>query len=141
MNKQETYKSSFIEEFLKEITPDEIRNTRKRMLLAARIDDAIKLKGWKRKDLAKALGKNSSEITKWLSGTHNFTTDTLFDLENILEIQLLRLENKPFTLVKTYIYRTTSQQVSEPADKWLSTINDKSSIPYYKAKGQINSTN
>lgn len=33
----------------------------------------LKEKNWTQKDLAKALGKKESEISKWLSGTHNIT--------------------------------------------------------------------
>jgi len=39
-----------------------------------------------------AIGKeNSSIITKWLSGTHNFTVDTLVELEQALIIRLIDL--------------------------------------------------
>jgi len=52
------------------------------MLIAAKIDDAIKAKNWKKKDLLEAMGrKNPSLVTKWLSGTHNFTVDTLVELK------------------------------------------------------------
>jgi len=60
------------------------------MLVALRIDKGIKAKGWKKKDLALALNKQRSEITKWLSGTHNFNTDTLFDIERVLNIELVK---------------------------------------------------
>ncbi len=35
------------------------------------------------------MGKKSSEISRWLSGTHNFTTETLWEIERVLNIQLL----------------------------------------------------
>ncbi len=41
------------------------------------------------------MGKtNPSEITRWLSGTHNFTTDTLIDLQRVLDINLLDVTNE-----------------------------------------------
>ena len=42
-----------------------------------------------RKELAIKMKKQPSVITKWLSGTHNFTIETLIDLEQILNIKLL----------------------------------------------------
>lgn len=93
-HKAETYSSSLIDELLKGISPEEQERTDKRMLLAARIDDGIKAKGWKKKDFAMAMSKTPSEITKWLSGTHNFTADTLFDIERVLEINLFQKEVK-----------------------------------------------
>ena len=43
----------------------------------------------------KAMGKkNASEITRWLSGTHNFTMDTLIDLSRVLDTNFLNIEKK-----------------------------------------------
>ena len=42
-----------------------------------------------------ALGKkNPSEITRWLSGTHNFTTDTLTDLGRVLDRDFFNFTSK-----------------------------------------------
>src|SRR4030042_5807293 len=110
MKKPETYNSPVLDELLKDITPEELEKTEKRMQLAARIDDAIKAKGWKKKDFANALGKTPSEISKWLSGTHNFTADTLFDIERVLNILLFRLENKQETTFRTYFLTVSNKQ-------------------------------
>jgi transcriptional regulator with XRE-family HTH domain len=92
MNKEDEYKSKFIGEIMEEISPDYLEKTRKRMLVASIIDNGIKAKGWRKTDLAKALKKRPSEITKWLSGTHNFNMDTLMDIEQILGIRLINVE-------------------------------------------------
>ncbi len=60
-----------------------------RMELALRIDNAMKSKGWSQKEFAAAMHKKPSEISRWLSGTHNFTTDTLWHIEQVLDIRLL----------------------------------------------------
>lgn len=83
------YSSKLIDSLLSEITDEEQKRTNRRMMLAARIEDAMKAKGWSQRQLSEKLGKNPSEISKWLSGTHNFTTDTLFDLEDILDVLLV----------------------------------------------------
>src|SRR5438105_9440383 len=36
------------------------------------------------KELAVAMGKSESEISKWMRGTHNFTIDTISKIETIL---------------------------------------------------------
>ncbi len=91
-NKAENYSSPEMDEILNEISPTELKRTRNRMLVAAKIDDAIISKGWKKTDFAHKIGKNPSEITKWLSGTHNFTIDTLFEIEEVLGIKLINIE-------------------------------------------------
>jgi transcriptional regulator with XRE-family HTH domain len=84
-----TYKNSLIEDLLKEISPVEQAKTDAKMIIAARIDEALKAKSWKNKDLLEAVGKeNPSIVTKWLSGTHNFTVDTLIEIEKALNIEL-----------------------------------------------------
>ena len=70
-----------MDDLFNEITPEELEKTEKRMCLASRIYDGMKAKGWRSKDFASAMGKNASEISKWLSGTHKFNIDTLFDIE------------------------------------------------------------
>ncbi len=83
---------SSLEKILEEITPEQQARTDVKMLLAARIADAMEAKGWNNKMLMEALGKkNPSEITRWLSGTHNFTVDTLVDLGRVLERDFINL--------------------------------------------------
>ena len=73
-----------------------------RMRLAIKIADAIESAGISKKELAAKLGKQPSEISKWLSGTHNFTHDTLFEISQVLNINLIAtkrilLKNKAIT--------------------------------------------
>ena len=92
-NNPEIHITDLIDSLLDSVSSEDSERIEKKMLMAAKIDDAIKAKGWKKKDLLDALGKdNQSIITKWLSGTHNFTMDTLIDLERILDISLLNLK-------------------------------------------------
>jgi len=91
MNKARHYTSKLIDDLLDEITPEEQEITDKRMLLAAKIDEAIKTKDWKQNDFAAAMDKVPSEISKWLSGIHNFNSDTLFEIEIVLGIKLINL--------------------------------------------------
>lgn len=94
-NNMEDYTSKLIDDLLDSISPIEQAQMDAKMLIAAKIADALKSKGWNKKTLLKAIGKeNPSIITKWLSGTHNFTIDTLVELENALNIRLLHLEDK-----------------------------------------------
>lgn len=92
-----TYNDEALNRLFSEITPEEQAKTDAKMLLAVKIADAMKTKNWNNKRLMKEMGKtNQSEITRWLSGTQNFTVETLVDLERVLDIKLLQLQdNKP----------------------------------------------
>lgn len=45
--------------------------------ISDRIDALMRQRGLSKKQFADALGRRPSEITKWLSGQHNFTLSTL----------------------------------------------------------------
>lgn len=64
-----------------------------RMKLAARIADAIKKQGLTQKEFAAKLDKKPSEISKWLSGNHNFTHDILCDIQSVLKIELFKYDD------------------------------------------------
>lgn len=95
-----------LEKILEEITPIEQAQTDARMQIAYLIANAMKDKGWKAKDLMQALGRNTpSLVTKWLSGTHNFTVDTLVELEEVLNIEILALDNEKIDKSSNYNWK------------------------------------
>ncbi len=85
-------KKSILGTLLSQIDEKEYEKVNSRMGLAAKISDALAKKGMKQREFAEKLGKKPSEISKWLSGTHNFTHDTLVDIQSILGIELLNLK-------------------------------------------------
>jgi ribosome-binding protein aMBF1 (putative translation factor) len=90
--KARTYNSPIVEIILSNISKEELDITEGKMKLAIKIAEAIKASGLNKSQFAKKINKNNSEISKWLSGTHNFTTETLLLLENELAIKLLDSE-------------------------------------------------
>ncbi len=80
MNEPKKHDSPLIKELLNEVSPLEMEICKVKMQLAARLEDLMLAKGWSKKQFAEKLGKNPSEITKWLSGTHNFTLAVLAEI-------------------------------------------------------------
>ena len=68
------------------------------MHIATRIDDGLKAKGWSQRQFAIKMGKRPSEVTKWLSGTHNFTLETLSMIESYLGITLIIIPEEELQL-------------------------------------------
>jgi ribosome-binding protein aMBF1 (putative translation factor) len=91
MNEARKYTSPIIQEALKNIDPTRREMVRRRMLISARIDDALKAKHWTQKQLADGMGKRPSEVTKWLSGNHNFTLESIFQIEKHLGVTLIKV--------------------------------------------------
>ena len=59
--------------------------------IAERICEILKSKGLTQKDFARLLGKRESEISKWLTGRHNFTTQTVARIETALGCKVLTI--------------------------------------------------
>src|SRR6056297_3729212 len=56
-----------------------------------RIHEILAKQGKEQKDLARELGKKESEISKWMSGTHNFTIKTLAKIEAVLDEPIIQV--------------------------------------------------
>ncbi len=89
MNKARKHSSPLIKELKSRIPQTMKESINRRMSLAARIDDTLQSRGLTNQEFAFMMGKKPSVISRWLSGTHNFTTETLWEIERVLNIQLL----------------------------------------------------
>jgi transcriptional regulator with XRE-family HTH domain len=59
--------------------------------LSDRIHEILLSKGISQKELAEMLGKKESQVSKWMTGTHNFTIKTLALLEVKLGAPIFRV--------------------------------------------------
>lgn len=59
--------------------------------IAQRIDDVMKQKGVTKSRLAQMTGKRPCEVTKWLSGSHNFTCRTLSLISDALQADIVNV--------------------------------------------------
>ena len=57
--------------------------------IANRIYDILEAKGMSQKDLAIMLGKTETEVSRWLSGTHNLTIATICKISAALKEDIL----------------------------------------------------
>lgn len=59
--------------------------------IAERISEVLKTKNITQKDFANQLHKRESEISKWLTGRHNFTMQTIAKIETALGCKLINI--------------------------------------------------
>ena len=57
--------------------------------ITKRISDLLVAKHWTQADLARATGKKASLVSRWLSGTHNFTIQTIAEIESALGASII----------------------------------------------------
>lgn len=89
MNVKAKEATGVLGKLLANINENELAKTRKRMMLAAKIEEAMKKCGYNQTQFARLMNKSTTVISEWLSGDRNFTTDTLMDIEDALGIRLL----------------------------------------------------
>lgn len=85
-------RSLIIEKIKAGIKKEEMRETELSMLVAAKFQQILASRKLKQKDLAELLGKQESEISKLLSGKHNFTISTIASIETILEQNIISID-------------------------------------------------
>lgn len=66
-----------LDEIRGDITPEMKARTELSVAIANRIYDILEAKNMSQKDLARLMGKTETEVSRWLSGTHNMTVATI----------------------------------------------------------------
>lgn len=94
MERAEKYKSVIIESIKNKIPEIEIKKVESRMLLALKIKEVMQKKGISNVKLAKILNKKTPQISKWLSGTHNLTHDTICEIQEAIDVSLINNKEK-----------------------------------------------
>ena len=59
--------------------------------ISDKIADALEKKGMTQKMFAKQIGKTETEVSRWLSGTHNFTLRTIARISYVLGIDMINV--------------------------------------------------
>ena len=86
--------NKLMDEIRQSITPEMKKQMELSVSIANRIYEILEEKGMSQKDLAHALGKTETEVSRWLSGTHNLTIATISKISIALGqdiIQIVRL--------------------------------------------------
>lgn len=97
---------------------ENIRRARRRRI-AEEIKDALRAQGLSRKEFALKMHRLPSDVTKWLGGDHNFTSDLLAEISETLGTEISgseRAGSHPGSMVTGYgPVKSPDRQVAEPA--------------------------
>ncbi len=84
MKKPEEIEIPLFDEILGNAKKDSILFVENSLAIANQILQSLDNKGWNQKELADKMGKSEAEISKWLSGFHNFTIRSISKIEAVL---------------------------------------------------------
>ncbi len=102
--KKNIFKGNVLKNLFEEMKEIEKVQIETKFNLANTLESLLKNKGISKSEFAAKMGKSPSEISKWMSGKHNFTIDTLMEIAHALKVDLTELlKFKPEPLIKTKV--------------------------------------
>jgi transcriptional regulator with XRE-family HTH domain len=76
--------------FFQERSPEDVeRFIKKNFDISEQVTYLLEQRGWTQKDLAQAVGKSESEISRWLTGMHNLTLRSIAKMEAALGADII----------------------------------------------------
>jgi len=108
-------KNPLFEKCLSNVAPEVREEVRLNMDIANRIYDILQARNLTQREFAALMGKRESEISRWLTGSHGFTTATLAKISTVLGEPIVQIKHEPET---KYVFVPINSFVSptEPFD-------------------------
>ena len=83
--------NKIMDEIRSSISPDVKMQMELSVAIANRIYEILEAKGMSQKDFANLMGKTETEVSRWLSGTHNLTLATISKITTTLGEQIIKV--------------------------------------------------
>lgn len=83
-----------MDEIRSTISPEMKLQMEMSVAIANRIYEILEDKGMTQKELARLLGKTETEVSRWLSGTHNLTLSTICKISAALDEKVVTVPRK-----------------------------------------------
>ena len=83
-----------MDEIRSTISPEMKLQMEMSVAIANRIYEILEDKGMTQKELARLLGKTETEVSRWLSGTHNLTRSTICKISAALDEEVVTVPRK-----------------------------------------------
>ncbi len=108
-------KNKRLEERRKSISKDVDLFVEQSFDIVDRIHEILVKQGKEQKDLARLLGKSESEISKWMTGAHNFTINTLAKIQAVLGEPVIQVAREKQIEKTITIYISSSEYALRPS--------------------------
>ena len=119
-------RNNIINDWLQENgNPEIAKHVEKNTAIANKIHEMLEERGLKAADLARMLKKTPSEISKWLTGTHTFTTKTITKIETVLKEDIIHIEaQREIVYLKVYMNQEEMEETSFENSEVFATADD-----------------
>ena len=109
-------KNSLFDQCVANVAPEVMEEVSLNVDIANRIYDLLKEKKMTQREFAALMGKRESEISRWLTGSHGFTTTTLAKISAVLGEPVVMVKKDPqvqYVFVPIQNYITLSERFGE----------------------------
>lgn len=109
-------KNSLFDQCVANVAPEVMEEVSLNVDIANRIYDLLKEKKMTQREFAALMGKRESEISRWLTGSHGFTTTTLAKIAAVLGEPIVMVKKDPqvqYVFVPVQNYITLSERSGE----------------------------
>ena len=109
-------KNSLFDQCVANVTPEVMEEVSLNVDIANRVSDLLKEKKMTQREFAALMGKRESEISRWLTGSHGFTTTTLAKIAAVLGEPIVIVKKAPlvqYVFVPFHNYITLSERFGE----------------------------
>lgn len=89
--RQATTAAKLFDQIVAETPPELKKQLDMSFAIADKLDATLKERGMNQKEFARMIGHTQAEVSRWLSGTHNFTLATLAKISVALEVNLFTI--------------------------------------------------
>lgn len=120
-------KKSLIQELREKAKPENKRFISINLDISSQIYAFLRQKKLTQKDFAKAIGKNESEVSKWLSGSHNLTLKSIAKMEAVLNENIILTPQKACEKYKSikYVPLTVYANINKPKEDLSKKFEDE----------------
>lgn len=105
-------KNQLMQSIREKTPPEVILQVDLQVRIANRIIELLEERNMTQKDFAKSLGKTETEVSRWLSGTHNMTLATIAKIAVTLDDNIIQ----PTGYMKQYRSSDSEDRISIVAD-------------------------
>ena len=106
-------------EMLNQVPKEKRRESELSYGIARRIYEVLQRKGWSQADLARATGKREAVVSRWMSGTHNFTIQTLSEIETAMGVEILSIKHYRRVSVLVEGFKVRPNRAAFPNDEGM----------------------
>ena len=89
--RQATNAAKLFDQIVAETPPQLKKQLDMSFAIADKLDATLKERGMTQKEFARMIGDSEAEVSRWLSGTHNFTLATLANISVALGVNVINI--------------------------------------------------